>query len=244
VLVVADGDAAKAKHLARSLGEELFAMRAAIAPRFLSIDEALDQALAAEGGPIVIADVSDNAGGGAPGDATFFLRRILERRVRDVASGYYWDPMAVKFCFEAGIGGTFGLRLGGKCGRSSGDPVDLNVTVKGLAENPTQRFGDAPDPMGPTAWVASDGIDLVLTSLRTQVFHPEGFTKLGLDLARHKIVVVKSTQHFHAGFAPLARKILYAAPPGALQPNFADIPYTKLTRPYWPRVDDPFTATR
>ena len=25
-------------------------------------------------------------------------------------------------------------------------------------------------------------------------------------------------------------------------PNFAEIPYTKLTRPYWPRVEDPFKA--
>jgi len=242
VVVIADGDQAKAERLARALGEEFFAMREAAAPRFLSLDEAMDQALAIEGGPVVIADVSDNAGGGAPGDATFFLRRLLERGVKNAASGFYWDPMAVRAAFEAGIGATLDLRIGGKTGVASGAPVDLRVTVKGLADEVTQRFGEAPVPMGASAWVHAEGIDLILNSLRTQVFHPEGMTKLGLDLASKKLVVVKSTQHFHAGFAPIAKAILYAAPPGALTRDFAAIPYRKMTRPYWPRVPNPFAA--
>lgn len=241
-LVVADGDRAKAQDVARSLGEEFFVIRHDLLTSYLTIDEALDEALAIEGGRVVIADVADNAGGGAPGDSTFFLKRMIERGITDAASGYYWDPMAVTFCRDAGLGATFALRLGGKCGKSSGDPVDLMVTVKGLAENPTQRFGAAPDPMGPTAWVEANGLNLVITSLRTQVFHPEGFTKLGLDLLRCKIVVVKSTQHFHAGFHPIARAILYAGGPGALHPDYAKVPYTKLSRPYWPRVENPFEA--
>jgi microcystin degradation protein MlrC len=65
-------------------------------------------------------------------------------------------------------------------------------------------------------------------------------TKLGLDVAQRKLVVVKSTQHFHAGFAPIAKAILYATPPGALSSDFAAIAYTKLKKPYWPRVKDPF----
>ncbi len=220
-LVVADGDAVKAERLARALGEEFFAMREAVTARFLTMDEAIDRALAIDGGPVVIADVSDNAGGGAPGDATFFLQRLLDRGIGNAASGYYWDPMAVRACMEAGIGARFALRIGGKCGIASGAPVDLTVTVRGLAEGVTQRFGDAPVNMGETAWAEAGGIDLVLTGLRTQVFHPEGMTKLGLDVAARKLVVVKSTQHFHAGFAPIARAVLYAAPPGALRSEAA-----------------------
>jgi microcystin degradation protein MlrC len=47
-------------------------------------------------------------------------------------------------------------------------------------------------------------------------------------------VIVKSTQHFHAGFAPIAKAIFYTAPPGALRPDFEAIPYTKLMQPSWP----------
>jgi microcystin degradation protein MlrC len=239
-LVVTDNDQVKAENLARSLGQEIFAMREAARPKFLTMDEALDQALAIDGGPVVIADVSDNSGGGAPGDATFFIRRVRERGIKNVASCYHWDPIAVRFCQEAGIGASFELRVGGKCGKTSGHPLDLFVRVKGLANNVTQRFGESPVNLGSVAWVAADGLDLVLSTQRTQAFHPEGLTKVGLDPAIRKIVLVKSTQHFHAGFAPIARKVLYAAPPGTLQPNFGDIPYTKLARPYWPKVDDPF----
>jgi len=241
-LVVADGDRTKAESLARRLGEELFQLREATRPSFLTMDEALDQALAIEGGPVVIADVSDNSGGGATGDATFFIRRVRERGIPNVASCYHWDPMAVRFCQEAGVGASFDLRIGGKCGVSSGDPLDMHITVKGLADDVTQRFGKSPVELGSLAWVSGDGLDIVLATKRSQAFHPEGMTKVGLDPTTRKIVLAKSTQHFHAAFAPIAKKVLYAAAPGTLAPDFATIPYTKLAHPYWPRVADPFKA--
>ena len=90
--------------------------------------------------------------------------------------------------------------------------------------------------------MSGDGLDIVLATKRSQAFHPEGMTKVGLDPTTRKIVLAKSTQHFHAGFAPIAKKVLYAAAPGTLAPDFATIPYTKLAHPYWPRVADPFKA--
>jgi microcystin degradation protein MlrC len=64
-------------------------------------------------------------------------------------------------------------------------------------------------------------------------------TGLGLDLGRYRVVVVKSTNHFYAGFAPVASEVLFVDAPGALQRRFEDIAYTKLTRRVWPRIDDP-----
>jgi len=77
----------------------------------------LDRALFHQGkARWILADVADNAGGGAPGDSTVFLRRISSAASATVASGFYWDPIAVKFCMEAGLGATFDLRMGGKTG--------------------------------------------------------------------------------------------------------------------------------
>ena len=242
-LVVADGDADKAAALAADLGARLWAMREETRPTAIGIDAAIDRALATDGGPVVLADVSDNAGGGAPSDSTFILERLIARGVRDAASGLYWDPVAVRFCMEAGEGASLRLRIGGKCGPDSGDPVDLAVQVERIVTGAAQTFGAARNRMGDAVWVRADGgFDLVLNTVRTQVFHPDAFAAVGLDPAAKKIVVVKSTQHFHAGFAPIARDILYVAAPGAIAPDFAAIPYTKLTKPYWPRVEDPWAG--
>jgi microcystin degradation protein MlrC len=244
MLAVADGDRERAAAAARHYGETLFALRKEAASVCLTVDAALEVALdlAAEGkpGPVVIADVADNPGGGAPGDATFFLEAVRARGIRGIMLGYFWDPVAVRFCMEAGVGATLDLRVGGKCGVASGAPQDMRVTVMGAAEQVTQRFGAAPVPMGPVVWLRAEGIDLVLCSLRTQTFHPEAMTALGLDPASPRILVVKSNQHFHAGFAPIAADILYASSPGALSQDFATFPYTKRSGPYWPRDEDPF----
>ncbi|MCY1740145.1 M81 family metallopeptidase [Ensifer sp. SL37] len=240
MLVVTDNDPEKAVRVARSFAREIFEAREQMRGDYLGIDAALDRAVAATSGPIVLADVSDNAGGGAPGDSTFILRRIIERGIEDVASCLYWDPIAVRMCREAGEGATLALRIGGKVGPASGDPLDLTVTVRRVASGITQRFGPTPLAIGDAVWVSSGSIDIVVNTVRTQTFHPECMTALGLDPAQKKIVVVKSSNHFRAGFEPIARDIHYVSAPGALQPTFEDLAFTKLKRPYWPRVANPF----
>lgn len=241
LLVIADGDRERARSTAAQFGQRLWSLRHEAVGSTISIDQGLDAVEQATQGPLVLADVSDNAGGGAPSDSTFMLRAILERGLSDLANGYYWDPIAVRFCQEAGEGARLDLRIGGKCGPMSGDPVDLRIEVMRIVEDAGQTFGSVRGGMGTAVWVRADRrLDLVLTTARTQVFHPDGFSQLGLDLSAKKAVVVKSTQHFYAGFAPLAADVLYVAAPGAILPDFAAIPYETFTAPYWPRVEDPF----
>lgn len=241
ILVISDGDYDSAAKLAQTLGQEIWAMRDQIAAPRIGIEEALDLALASPRVPVVLADTADNAGGGAPSDSTFILQRILDRRINPVLSGLYWDPVAVRFCIEAGEGSILELRVGGKCGPTSGDPLDLRVSVRRVVKNGSQSFGPSRNQTGDIVWVRSDqGIDLVLNSVRTQVFHPDAFTQLGIDLTEYRIVVVKSTQHFYAGFKPIASEVYYVSGPGALSSDYAAIPLTKRTAPYWPRVDDPW----
>ena len=132
------------------------------------------------------------------------------------------------------------VRLGGKVDVTSGDPVDLVVTVRGVREDMYQWMGETKMPMGTGVWLESDGVHLVLSDKRTQAFHPVGFTDLGLDLSQMRAVIVKSSQHFHAGFAPIASEVLYINGPGAITPDYANIPYTKRDGKYWPKVENPF----
>lgn len=238
MVVVADGNPEAAATTAKHFADRLWSIREAANQTMLTTEAALDL-IDAGPGPVVLADVADNAGGGAPSDSTFVLRVALDRGMRGLMSCHYWDPVAVRFCEEAGEGATLELRIGGKCGPSSGDPVDLTVTVKRILEDATQTFGDAQTQMGTAVWVTTGEIDLILTSKRTQVFHPDSMTQLGIDPTRYRGIIVKSSQHFYAGFAPIASRIEYIAGPGAIPPDFAKIPFKKFTGDYWPKVEDP-----
>ena len=82
ILVVTDGDKARADALATRIGEEFVSMRGKTLPRFYEVDDGIAAALAVDGMPVVMADPADNAGGGAPSDNTTILRRLIERNVR------------------------------------------------------------------------------------------------------------------------------------------------------------------
>ena len=241
--VVTDNDPGLAAALAEQLGREFWALRHETVTPMLTIAEALDQAAQTDAGPVVIADIADNAGGGAMSDSSFILQALLERGTRDAAIGAFWDLGAIQICRDAGVGARIALRIGGKCGPASGEPVDLEVVVKGIVDNHFQlglNSNDERAPLGPSVWVqAAGGLDIVLVSVRSQTFSPAVFSGLGIELESKRLIVVKSTQHFHAQFAPLAREILYVTTPGAISMDFAALPYRVRDLDYWPRVADP-----
>lgn len=235
VLVYADGDRAKAKDVARGLADEVIALRDQLMVRYLDIETALDRALAAVAGPIVLADRSDNPGSGAAGDSTFVLRRLLDRGIGSAALGPLWDPIAVRIAFDAGVGARINLRVGGKTGPLSGDPVDLDCTVRALIPDMTQlSTTGTPSPMGDCALVSAGGVDIVINAVRTQALDTGMFAQLGCDPAAKSVIVVKSAQHFHASFARIAADILYVGAPGSADPNWANLPYNKIRQPKWP----------
>jgi microcystin degradation protein MlrC len=234
VLVYANADRDRAAALAESLGRELIGFREAIRPAFVGIDAALDEALAAGSGTFVLADGADNTGGGAAGDSTFVLRRLLERGVRDAALGPLWDPTAVSIAFNAGEGARLPLRIGGKVSPLSGDPVDVEVTVKALRRELSMTgLSGAPTPLGDCALVQAGGVEVLLNAKRQQAMGTDMFTQMGCDPATKRIVVVKSSQHFYASYSKIAAKVIYLDAPGALTNDLATLPWRKVHRPKW-----------
>lgn len=243
VLVYADGNRQKAAAVAKRFGDEFWRLRKEVSFDGIALDEAIDRIDRAPRGLIVVADVADNSGGGAPGDSTFLLRRILERRIRSVALGPMWDPIAVGFCHAAGVGARLDVRIGGKCSPGSGEPLDLSVMVRQVAkELRTPAFSDQMTSYGAAALIEVEDSDvhIVLSSHRAQAFSPVLFTGLGLDLGTKKVAVVKSFNHFQARFRSIAAETLYVRGPGTLAVDMKTIPFKHRSLEYWPRVDDPF----
>ncbi len=246
VMVITDDRRAHGDALARTLGHELVAMRDRLLPAYLGVDEALERALAIAGAPVVLADSADNAGGGAASDSTFVLQRLVARAVDDALVAPLWDPMAVRLCFQAGEGARMALRIGGKTGPTSGDPLDAVVEVRALRRaarmhRPFGRDGSTA-PLGDCALVrirapgiddARPGIDVLLNSERTQALG-DPFVDFGVDWTTRRVVVLKSSQHFHAVFGPPAAAVFYVETPGSVTMDWARLPYRRRSRPLWP----------
>ena len=242
IIVITDDRESYGNHLAQLLGMELFSFRGSTLPEFLPPDVALHQAMSATQGPVVIADVWDNPGGGVAGDSTIVLREALNNRVTNAAFATIWDPMAVRLCHAAGEGAKLKLRFGGKTSAEAGEPIDAEVTILRTAKDAVQSFGTSVVPLGDCAVVETQGIEIILNSNRCQTFSPDLFTNLGIDVLKKKALVVKSTNHFHAAFAPIATSILYAEVNGPYPNDPATNNYTQLTRPIWPIVQQPHSA--
>ena len=237
ILVVTDDRKADGDALAAQLGHEVIAMREKTLADYMTPDHAIDVA-SNTAGCVVVADSADNPGGGAAGDATFVLRRLIERDIEDAAFGPLWDPSAVAHCFAAGEGARLTLRIGGKTSAASGDPLDVEATVINLVRGAqmTNAFGrgdQATAPLGDSAAIRVGGIDILLNTDRTQALG-DVFTPLKIDWRAKRIVVVKSSQHFYAAYAPSATKVLYVQTPASMTMDWSSLPYRKRPRGIWP----------
>jgi len=248
VLVVSDGAPEAGCALAERLGQEVWSMRGRVKMETCGVKEAVASAVAAARAgaarPLVIADMWDNPGGGAAGDNTVLLGALMEAGLQKLAVAAIWDPMAVAIAHAAGQGARIDLRIGGKTSAASGHPLDLKVEVRGLAAQGWQSFRGSRVTLGSAAVVRPLGTetDIVLITSRTQTYEPDILTNLGVDPAEKQAILVKSTNHFHAGFAPIANEVIYCEVPGIYPSDPRRTAYRNLARPVWPRVEDPFAA--
>lgn len=240
MLVVTDGDKAHGDVLAERLGRELFALRGQSMPKLLPPDEAIARAMAAPQKPVVIADFWDNPGGGVAGDATVILQSLIAAGAKNAALATIWDPMAVRHCMVAGEGARIPLRFGAKSAPHCGEPIDAIVEIRRLVRDAYQTFGTMRVAMGDSALILVEGVEVILNSLRSQAFERTVFTAVGIDPQAKDVLVVKSTNHFHADFAKFAGEIVYceAGRPYPSDPRTNS--YRKARRKIWPIVNNPF----
>lgn len=239
VLVITDNDTDHGLALAEKLGMELFGFRGSSRPEFLAPGKAVQKAVSDTEGTTIVADVWDNPGGGVAGDSTVLLRELFKHSITDAAVATIWDPIAVRTCISAGRDARFVLRFGGKMSSKAGEPIDAEIVVREIVRSATQSFGQSTVPLGDSVWIEVNGVDVILNTVRSQVFNPDIFSNLGIDPWQKAILVVKSTNHFYDAFSPRASSIIYAAVRGPYPDDPITNNYKKLNRDIWPRVLNP-----
>jgi len=191
-----------------------------------------------DGRPIVLADFSDNPGGGSYGDSTALLRAMVEARLENAAFATIADPEVAGIAQRAGRGAEIRVRLGGKHDARLSPGLDATARVLSLSngdfvyEGPMQR-GLAVS-MGPTAVLRIGGVEVVVASNRFQVYDRQFFASQGIDPAAKRVLAVKSAHHFRAAFEPIAREVLVVDAAGITSPDPTKFPYRNVRRPVWP----------
>lgn len=239
-VAVADGDGEAAEAAARALAESAWARRERFWVDLPSPAEAVARAVASEVGPVVLADIGDNVGGGTPGDGTFLLSELVRAEATDAVVVLY-DPEAVRRCAEAGVNGEPTLAVGGRQDRLHGPAVTVTGRVQALTDGVFRNVGPMRDGLlddqGPTAVLAIPTGLLVLTSKRMPSWNLEQLRHCGIEPTRQKIIVCKGALAHRAAYAPIAAAMIDVDTDGVTPADYRKLPYRRVSRPLY-RLDE------
>jgi microcystin degradation protein MlrC len=242
--LAAPGTAPPAQEIAESFMDHAWETRDYSTVHMLGVAEAVARAKEGKPGdkPLVIADFTDNPGGGGYGDATAFLKGLVEAGVEGVAFHAICDPEAVAEGMRAGVGMRTTIAIGGKTDpKMGGGPLMLTGEVTHLSNGKFIAWG----PMGggverdygPSMVFRVGGVDMICISNNGQATDLGQFTSMGIDPSRYPTVCVKSMQHFRAAFEPIAREVILVNTGALCQPHYTPELFDKVRRPIWP-LDD------
>jgi len=261
VVVVADSRD-KADAAAKEIAAHIWDLRETLRAESLTVDQAIDAALAELGKPeasdkpsgsgqpsgsgkpgkgyIVINESSDNPGGGAPCDGTHLLRALIRRNVPRSILGIIYDPEIARMAHKVGVGGRVSGRLGGKTDNIHGEPIELtDAIVLNLSDGDficVSPYGaGVKGSYGKTARLRIGAVEVVVAEiLARQTLDDRPFLITGADINQYDIVGVKSTNHFRAFFTGRAKAIVPADPPGIHTAVFSRLEFKNIQRPIYP----------
>jgi len=237
-IVTTNDDQLLADSLAGELHDMAWNMRRDFLVSPTPLGEALRHVGMAEDGPIVLADIGDNPGGGAPEDGTVVLRALLEKGLSGGVLALIWDPESVKVAVEAGVGEEVSLVLGGKTDKMHGGPLEVSGTVMNITDGKFTNLGPmgtgSESDMGETVVVDIGGNDVIVTSKRVQPLDLGLYESQGIDITGKRFVVVKSSVHYRAAHEPVASEIIELDTPGLTSPRLAGFEFKNIRRPIFP----------
>lgn len=197
-------------------------------------------------GPILLVDHGDNSGAGGPTDNMTVLREVMRQGLKDVLAGPFWDPAAVDQLIQAGVGAEVTLDIGGKTDTPAlglkGEPLRVTGRVVKITDGNFTVTGPQHTGMRlttkRTVVLQTDGVLIFVCEKSQEPYDTGVFTHAGVDPASRKYVLIKSRQHFRAGFGSLAKHIVLVAGPGVCSSDYSLFPFKHLTRPIYPLDKD------
>lgn len=237
--LVCGEDQAKAQAAADKLAKMAWDRRTEFEPDVTALDEIIRIGLSSPG-LTVASDSGDTPSGGAAADSTAVLAALLHAgadRCDRISICTICDAQAAAEAAKVGVGKTITLGVGHK--RSGlGDPLTITARVKTVSDGQYVLEGPGGNgmvgEMGLTVVLAIGSIRLNLRSIPHFEWDLGIHKSVGLDPARAALVFVRSPSHFRVSYAPIAARIFLADTPGPTCVNMRRIPFTRVTRPFYP----------
>jgi microcystin degradation protein MlrC len=222
---------------AESLAEMVWTRRKDFSCEIAQPAGSVKEAIHASHGLTVLVDVGDNVGAGTPGDGTVLLSELLRQGAKE-ALVMLCDPEACSDAIAAGVRQEVTLKVGGKCDRHHGEPVEITAKVRRLSDGIYRNIGPLRhgvlEDQGRTAVLDTGGVLVVLTERRMPMWNLEQLRALGIEPNRLRTVVIKAAIAFRAAYEPIAAKIIEVDTPGLSAADVRRFHYTKLSRPVYP----------
>jgi microcystin degradation protein MlrC len=237
-IAITNDDQKLADSLTQELNDIAWNLRRDFLVRPTQVREALSKVKDAKEGPIVLADIGDNPGGGTPCDGTVVLKAVLEEGLTGGVFGVVWDPVVAVKATKAGPGKEIEVSLGGHTDKFHGKPLKLKARVRSVSDGRwivkgPMGTGSETD-MGLTAVLQIAGNDVIITSKRLQPLDLELYRSQGIEPTDAKFIVVKSSVHFRASHEPIAKEVIELDTPGLTSPRLAGFNFRKIRRPIFP----------
>lgn len=243
VVTASENGRQEAATLARLLVDQAWALRDRYRLHTTALPDAVEAAVRTANPlipAVLLADVADNQGGGAPGNTTFVLRALYEAGVADVCMALHCDIALVNEAWGVGIGGEFEAVFN----RGSSDvlavPFSARATVLTLIDEnfvPIRGvYKGAVRSPGRGCALQINGITVAVASNALQCADPDTMHHFGMAPESARVIVVKSRGHFRAGFDTMfeSGQIIEVGVPGVATPVLATVPWRHLPRPVFP----------
>jgi len=193
-------------------------------------------------GPIVLVDHGDNTASGGTQDVMSVIDEVTRQGLDDVVAGPICDPESVGRILAAGTAASVTLPLGGKIDMPQINLPGRPLTVTGKVTRITDGEFTVTGPMatgtrirmGRTAVLDTGHLQIVVSERRAEPFDLGVFTHCGVDPRKKRYVLIKSRQHFRAGFEPIARHIVLCDGDGCTSSDLKLFTYKNRKRPLYP----------
>ena len=228
----------KNTHRATTASQRLEAYMRVNQNKFVGIRRNIDEVLPlieTSKKPVLLLDMGDNIGGGAPGNSLHLLK-VFEKDGKFKTLFCIYDPDAVAYLSANRSTGFQELSLKDHTGESFLVFAEVLQIVDGkFSETNPRHGGQVNYNMGPTAIVQTQNENtIMLMSNRVPPFSLQQLTSFGLQPENFDVVVAKGVIAPIAAYAPVCKAIFQVDTPGQTQANMTSFAYRNRRKPLFP----------